>query len=259
MNKSYNFISGTVLVATFSLLGYFIAFFYEDGYLSYFHIPKQLIEVSLINILIGTIATLGSMFLLLSILNIFSQMKLLDTKTALGRSRNFALMYVAYAITMLLIYKTAWEQYLWFLIIAAILLIIEFLWPFIFQKDKKTLEEKFLAQEKIEREVLTSDLFGKISKKIGRPIFQCLFLFIVLLSIAFNIGRSEALNQKLFVLLGSNSDKAVLRIYSQSLIVIEFDRENKKATKSFFLIDRGDFNESMPLITEEIGPLTITK
>jgi len=257
MNKNYNFISGTVLVAIFSLLGYLIAFFYEYGYLGYFHIPKQLIEVSLINILIGTVATLGTMFLLLTVLNIFSQIGLLNTKTALGRSRNFALMYVAYAVIMLLIYQTAWKQWLWVLIVAAVILIIEFLWPFIFQKDKKTLEEKFLAQEKIEREVLTNDLFGRISEKMGRSMLQFLFLSVVLLSIAFNMGRSEALNQTSFVLLGLNSNKAVIRIYSQNLIVIEFDRESKRVANSFLLINRDNFDESTPLITEEIGPLII--
>ncbi len=257
MNKNYNFISGAVLVAISSLLGYLMAFFYEYGYLSYFHIPTQLIELNLTNILIAAVATLGMMFLLLTVLNIFSQMGLLNTKTALGRSRNFALMYTAYAVIMVLIYKTAWKQSLWLLIVAAVLLMIEFLWPFIFQKDKKTLEEKFLAQEKIEREVISNDLFSRIIEKIGRSIFQFLFLSLVLLSIAFNMGRSEALNQKSFVLLGLNSNKTVIRIYSQNLIVIEFDRESKRVANSFLLINRDNFSESTPFITEEIGPLII--
>ena len=45
MTKNPNLVSDTIIMAAISALGYLTAYFYEYGYLSYFDIPRQLIEI----------------------------------------------------------------------------------------------------------------------------------------------------------------------------------------------------------------------
>lgn len=78
---------------------------------------------------------------------------------------------------------------------------------------------------------------------------------LVLLSVAINLGKGDALKQENFTLLDVNSDKAVVRIYGDNLLVIEFNRETKKISNSFFLIKRDTLDLTNPLVVEEVGPL----
>ena len=139
---------------------------------------------------------------------------------------------------------------------AVFLLVIDFIWATIFQRNEKSLEDKLSAQEKIENKVSEKDIFNLTIKKydLAKPLLLTALVVIA----AFSCGNAEALNQEKFVLLEANSNKAVIRFYNDNLIAVEFNKETKKLTNNFLIIKK-DFNDTNIFTTIKLGRLLPSK
>lgn len=257
-NTKINIFDNTILIGTISMIGYMAAFFYEYGYITYFDISPYFIEINLTTIFISVTTSFVIFFALFSLINIFSTSGLIDNDTAIGRSRFLIVVFVApFVLSKILIYGYAWKEWIFAVFIFLILIIVEFVHPIIFRKDKKTLEEKLLAQEELESKIIEKDLFRKIVLMIGRMPFIFIFAALFFLSIANDIGKNEAMKQKIFPVVETDFPSVAIRIYSQSIIAVSFDEETKTLQKKLFILDKGDlYQQGLYLDYQDIGPLT---
>ncbi len=180
-------ISEAIVLGVITVLGYYYAYRYESGYLSYFGVNSGFVVISLetiFNVFVGSFMTVWGLFVLYHFMKtiLSSNLKLL-----LFVSRWF----LPWIIVALASYKiTGFSVVTYIFIGIAIISTYITLGPPLFRKDG-TYFEKLLKSEEAEREGLFK-LFGPYMKLTGRVLWNgtllCLFLAPVLFS---GLGKSR--------------------------------------------------------------------
>lgn len=262
-NNSIDLLSEGFIIGGVSLLGYLCAYLYEYSYLDYFKIPREFVSLNLTNIFIAIGSITGTFFALLTILNLFSVLGLLDAPTELRRRVRFSLVLLIYLLFKIAVYKSQWKEWFATASLLIVFVLFDFAWPALVYRKEKTLEDKIrandLAEKKRNLETIYDKIIRSIYYKFGPLFLQLLIFVIVILFIAFDAGKMNAFQRKTFPIIAVNNKSfAVIRIYEERLLAKPLDKENKKLINKLFLFRIDDLSkQNLYLEFEDIGPLKV--
>jgi len=120
--------------------------------------------------------------------------------------------------------------------------------------NRGSLRERFIADETAEAPVRDRLISARIQKLVGTPASFILLLFLVGSLCANTAGKAAAETQKEYFVFADTPDFAVVRMYGDTIIAVQFDPKTK-AVQSQVIVRK--IAEKMTLIRDEnLGPLT---
>ena len=87
----------------------------------------------------------------------------------------------------------------------------------------------------------------------GVTVGRLVVVFVILLIISHNMGRSGALTKTNFLLLAEEKPTVVLRVYGDRIICASFNRDTKQLDESLTIRNMTDLRFTI----EEVGPLIL--
>ena len=247
-------VSEATLLALMTALAYSIAFFYEAGFLDAFGIPYQLARIETYTILIVLLSISGSLYLLFAVGNLIA---MLWPVNPLLQDKIIRIIFMLILpIWWVLNYGIRREDLWFFLLILGLVALFEFIWPIIMFRGKKTLLEKFEADEIAEQGHRSRTLFGRLFSVVG-PFFYVIILVSYLgCRLAFEAGRAKALTSKDFFVLDNLPDVAIVRVYPDLLIGLPFEKETKTVRGDLILMKVSE-NVMIRMSRINAGPLKV--
>lgn len=241
-------------MATIPLAGYLVAFVYEAGFCTVFHIPLSFITLTPTIVFVAISAltlVLAPLFWLANIMCMIG----LDLRDPIIRSLTRVAIPGMLFLLLVGMNPNAWREWIWLLSLVAFLALLEFGLPLLTQRDKKSYREKLLGQEAIDAR--TSDLFDVFGRRFGTWVLNVAMVMIMAILLSYTAGKGQANRQKEFLVLASSPETVVLRVYGDDLVCAQFDRATKEVQPNFFVIKRVTVSSDprIQLNLEEVGPL----
>jgi len=246
------------LLAGMSGAAYLFCFYYEWGYADVFAIPLQLINVSLINLLIFASIVISFAIAILPLINSVSLF--VPTKHS----------YLAFYVPRFLIISSVlligipillpfseWKYMFPLLLFLVGLFAIQvFLLPLITHRKKGGYLERYQAVDEVllARRLSRPSVFQQIASKTGTTLFSVITLLIVGTVLVTMAGRGKALKQTDFPVTNTVPEMAVLRVYGDNMICAPFDRKTREVKKTFSVLKVGE-DSKLVMSIENIGPL----
>jgi hypothetical protein len=258
--SSFPFFTDAILAIAIPVAGYYVAYRYEQGYLTYFGVPTSLVEVGLSEVL-GVLGQLISVFLLI--------LGYLDIRATLSKDKNpvaraIGRVLFPILIMLLIIYAASLKGATLYFLLALLALVIftEFIFPIFSQRKVKGFKEK-LAQQEL-RDGMQQSLMSNImaSYKRGNYALKSAINFTVLFALfyIFFLGSFTAKRSTSFMVLKTCPEMIAIKKYSNRLICVEFDRANKTIKREFKVLNMDEIAEAKTTIVQEnIGPLKPVK
>jgi hypothetical protein len=251
-------IPDAILLALASAGAYLFSYYYEKGYTSVFKIPSSLIVINLSSLLTFGAIIIGGFIFLIPIGNVLVMFVIGNSKSSKGSNPVFLhTLFPVIIVGILAVIQIAifgirnWQQWLLYAIMLLVAAFFQFAFPLLSQKGKNY-AEKLSAQEETEKQF--PDAFVLMRNKFGNSSLIIFLVFILGISIAENVGKSSATNQKDFLVTNTTPEMVVLRVYGDNFICAPFTRATGKTETTFTLLkSSGDAN--LVLNLETIGPL----
>ncbi len=251
--KINGWLSEGIIIGLGSLFGYLIAYRYHLGFVNYFGIPSDFVVLSITDVIFAVLAII---MLVLFMLFIGNFLYFLVPKGNNVLSIKFLRVSIIGIFTLFYsyLYGTHWQEWIWLLGFFVMVLFLEYAFPLLTQRVKKSYREKLKAQEEIDAQV--GDIYTHISSRIGLTRYVILSILLLLVFLSYPKGRYDASKKDEYLVTATSPEMAVLRIYGDSIICAPFDRATKKIYKRFHIIKMNE--ESMPvLVSEKVGPLSL--
>lgn len=101
-------------------------------------------------------------------------------------------------------------------------------------------------------------LYYKILPSAASPVFQGIITFILILALAlaFQFGKSEAQKNTEFLVMQSEPEIVVLRVYGDTLVAATFNRNTHELGTGIKILDIHELGDKM-FKNETIGPLLV--
>jgi hypothetical protein len=257
-DKKTRLLSEGIMLALASAGAYLFAFFYEQGYTAYFEMPSQLINVSLVNILIfGMMAITFVTFTFMMTNTVWMLLPKLHPYLA------FHLPRILVAICFFVIYPilmfgfSGWRIWILPLVFFSLMAFMTLILPLWGHKKAGNISQRYDAMMEAERNS-KPDLTDKFAARFGTVASFMVAILIGLMIFTYWSGRAEAVNQRNFLVVNSVPEMVVLRIYGDNMICAPFNRETKEVQKSFIIIKAAE-DPKLTFNLEEVGPLTPVK
>lgn len=250
--NSNGFITDATILALISAALYICAYAYDAGYLSQFNVPLQLTQIKIDTLLAIIFPSFAGVALILLIANAISV--LWPETPEIQFKISGILLILIFPIWNLYLYGWRKEDLVIYIMIFTFLVVSDIIWPLIVHKDKKTLKEKFIADVRAEQGHYLKNLGSRIVRSLGIPIYTVIFIIFFGTMLAHNAGRAKSITQDEFYIFKDTPDVAIVRVYSDLLIGVGFDKSTMMLNNKIFLkkIDSGD---SIDLTLEKIGQL----
>jgi hypothetical protein len=240
-----------LFIAGLTALAYWLAFLYQVSYLHFFDLPPDLAEVSLQSILLVVLAlaALSIVFWTINLVPIFFS----DDPS---RQR------FIFSFVVLPLLFSAWVFYFglrtkdWFLYLL-------FFVPAIYVSLNIILVA-LLVRSRWNRFVLAfrstrpTTLMQGISQAFGPRAYRITAIVILLSALACITGFGKAATQKVYFLFPDSSEIAVIRIYSDRILAVPFDR-GTKTVRPEVIIRKIDQKDIRLMLDKDVGPLTKPK
>ncbi len=240
----------TVIIFTMTILGFAIAFVFDDGYLTYFGIPVIFADVTLHSLFLCGSAAFGIVVSLLLLLNFLVTIFPGELSSyVFRRIAEVVLIVVATAIGAWLAgaLRGLWAIGLFLSLSYAF---FELIMPLLWFPQKATYAEKLLEQQRADR--FSKRQLGARLKQYVPPFYGYgLLLGIFLLFYAYNIGVYVARTQDEFAIADGNSRCAVLRVRAEGFLCAEFDEMSHSLIGVFRFVDP----QETTLKISKVGPL----
>lgn len=220
-----------ILIASVPVYVYILMLSFVIGYCDFFQIPISFISLNLSTMLwIGLRLELGLIFLVLFIVVMYVVLKLLHNKIT-----EAILILVAYAglLVLQIALRLPWRDWRWTLVLLAFFL-------------TNTIIFGFLPSPSLHISPLVSNML--------RRAFLVLPWLMVSVTVAMDMGRAEATNQRDYLVPASAPTTVVLSHFGETLVVAPFDRSTKEVEPSFWIIKIGE-DPKLLLRWESVGPL----
>ena len=248
-----DWMSVAVVIAAIPVVGHLLAFIYEVGFTREFGIPVQLITVSLTTVFVavgGLFSIAFSVFALANTTSVFVP----ALPTGLRSKVMRAIPLAALLATFVFLFGARWREWIPLAIAFGILTALDFLLPLLTMRSRTSYLDRLAADEVAEEPLRARALISRLGSRIGvTPV--TLMIWIVFAGAASHAaGRSAALHQEEFLLVGRSPEMTVLRIYGDSLIAAPVDRVTKTVKRTFVIL-KLDADASRPLRLEKVGPL----
>lgn len=224
-----NIFSEGILLAIIPFLSYLTVFVYEFGFASYFGIPYEFIQPNFTSVCLVTTLIIGLLLftfvmgyqvsvILLTILPIKDGPFLRAIKRIIWQV--FGLLFFIF------FWGKEWKEYTGPIITFSIIILIEFLWPLVTCRERKTYSEKLMGQEEIERRMdpIYRKFFDYINIKFGRHNVSIFLLTALFLLFVYQVGLIKAKQREYFWQI-EGDQKIIIRIYGDNLICASFDTE----------------------------------
>lgn len=242
--------SGGLLLAFLTGGVYWITFQYEAAYLKAYGFPLHLVEVSLESILVVLLllsAILWVLFPFANLLAIFwPQHPALQEKLA-----RVALL-LGLIVWNLIVYGFRREDLFYYITTICILTLFEIIWPAVVFSDKKSLKDRFIADEIAEAETRRKAIFGRIFRALG-PAGYILVLLVLLGGwLAHSAGDARAKTERHYLVYVSDPTLAIVRLYQQRALCIRVDPEKRLLTS---IVVRPTVDANEELRKEDVGPI----
>lgn len=247
-----------IVIAAVPVAAYLAAFVYEAGYFTVFSIPLALVRVDLTTVFIALGALVAVLVFVFALANTIYVL-LPGSKGVIHRSVVRIIFVLSPVVPFLVISGMRREQVFVVFALGSLVvmsLLVEFVFPLITQRQQTTYTKKLEAQEELDRRIrLPRSLIGN---RISRPAIWATYAILVALVLSFNVGQGTALRQEEFLVTLSPSDRVVLRIYGDTLILAPFDRATQEIQREF-AIQPIDKASELGLRLERVGPLRLEK
>jgi len=229
---------------------YWIAFRYESAYLKAYGFPIHLVDVSLESILVVALILSGLIWTIFPFANFLSM--LLPNNPILQLKVARIILMSALPIWHLVNYGFRKQDLIYYSIIFGIIILFEFIWPFIVFRDKKLLRERFIADEIAESEPRSRTLFGRLQSSLGTAGYTIVLLIFLSGILAHTAGEARAKTQDRYLISVSDPTIAVIRFYKNRVLCVRFNPK-KHSFRSIVMYHYTDNNAEFKEI--KIGPL----
>lgn len=252
-NKS--FLTSSLIITGLSVLGYLSAFSFQYGYFSYFSIPIYFIEINITTIVIAAVTVFIIFAAYAGILDLISKFGFFKKKTEFNKRIRIIIVLGIFVLIFLDLYK--FRNLVATLIFIGYYLIIVFILigiPILKNRDKKTLEERFVFDKESNVSSEDDSFLQKLIQRDFKVTVAITMGLLVILA-AYISGNSQAFGQKNF-LVPEGANYILIQKYDSHIIGVGYNPETKKITNSIYLIEN---NKVEKLIWQELGPLTLVK
>jgi hypothetical protein len=250
-------ISDGVIIGIFTLIGYKIAYNYNLGYMLYYNIPGNLIEITIPGILNSITVVLSSIVTLIALINVVPIL-LPEGETPLGKSIKRLLILVTCFFILSYLSSFEFNVVIMLLIVLLFFILIELILPLLFHIKVKGYQNKLSAASEGDKKI--SDIFSLIARKFGIKNFMFIFCFIILLLSSpyyESLGEKGASNQKEYLTVTVFSvPYVIINTYKDYYIMLKVNRQNLTFENSFLLMKQDDEKlKNKKFKYEELGKL----
>ncbi len=247
--KSFR-ISDALLIATIPPIAYLFAFVFEAGYARVFSIPRELIAISVTNVFIAGSSLLLIGIFLVMIIDLISMM-LPDRPGPIGREiGGLVPMFVATAAYAFYTLGTPNSSSLpGILVVWIVMLILQFVFPLISQRDEASYAKKLAAQAELQR----SGIVGSLARRFRQPYLLIYYLGLALF-VTFYAGQASAFRQRDFLVANTNPECIVLRIYGEKAVCAHFNKNTKQVFAEFIILNLAEAN-AQEFTIKSLGPV----
>ena len=231
-----------IILALIPIAGYALCFAYQAGYAAFFHIPLELIEITIPQILIAIAWLAGIVFFTLLFFNAVYECLSARTKQhfIFKRIRNYSFMFVMLFVFFCL-FPLQWKQWIGFVICIPLLLFMEFVPPLLLEKGKLTYKEKLKSYWQWSSESSRKSLIAEIHDKYGADTIGFVMGFAMLLSFSYSAGEAVATHKAYYMVDHSKTNTVVVAIYNNKYVEAPFDPVAGKVSPDFtvcFITDK---------------------
>jgi hypothetical protein len=253
VEKPFNFrkllTDAAIPLAVISFYGYFIAYFFEYGYLRYFNIPPYYINISLTNIFDSIYGTLDDFMLIFILGFIYTVNRFLGSQLS-KLSKLFILVIILLGVVIGLAFAEFDLEHPNSLLLISLFFVFATIEMF---RNIYSIQSKKKHKE-VENE--THKYFVSFRNK-GLIIFPLLVTQLAIIYLATSAGSHKASRENKFHTLHyENRDFIVIREYNDRLLAVPFDTRKKTFSRQIFLINNSRLaEENIPLTFAEFCPL----
>ncbi len=242
-----------IWIATAPVLGYALGMAYEVGYARYFHMPLDMIVVTLSTIL-HVAGVLAMVFITSAAIAGFMAGRL-DLSTARGRAGLRIWIMLFFTGPMFFSTGSLCQLQGWLLLVFGLILFgyaVMHVLPST-HKEARSLEEKHLAQERLDRSSGSVDF---VDAWLGQALTWVLATGVILCFLAYNLGTTDARRQVNFLVI-QEEHSVVLRAYGDRLVLAPYDPLSRTVRPAFRVVGvLGQTGGGSPqLVLTSVGPL----
>lgn len=233
-------LSENIAIAVIPLIAYSIIFAVESGYFYVFKLPSQFISFDLAEVFVVSSALLGLVFVVFAILNPLSDFFLSkNIPPVIVYKIHTYIPIVLLFLSAFVLFKSMWIEWVGFGVGLIFLLIGDFVFPIFTQSKNKNYLTKIARASELESRNIQKEisLLNKFIQMAGRNGAKVIFYFALTLYIAFQTGRSIALQKSDFWVVNTIPETVVLYIAKNQAVVAPFDRSTKEIEPEFMVID----------------------
>ncbi|MGH8607112.1 MAG: hypothetical protein ACREX9_06745 [Gammaproteobacteria bacterium] len=227
--------SEATIIAAIPLLGYAVAFFYEAGYATYFHVPMMFISLTLTHVLIAT----SAVTIILGIFVMGYVGFVIDMPTLKHLAPHVLPLLLFFGM---IVFAIGVALGMSLTIIVGVLLsgvLLAF-------SLRPLLKRKFYE---------TGSILAKKLSLGARDLLSFGLVVTFLSTLSFVFGSSIAANQQNFLVHVARPSVACLRLYGDTLISAEFDESTKKLAGPLHFDKVPPPYSPLQLVEKHIGPL----
>lgn len=220
-----------ILIASVPVYAYILMLSFVIGYCDFFQIPVSFASLNLLTMLwIGLRLAIGLIILFFFTAFVYGFLKVLHNKIT-----EAVLLLVAYAglLVLEIDLRLPWRDWRWTLALLAFYLTNMIIFSFL------PLPRLYISPP--------------VSNMLRRAFFVFPWLTISV-SVAMDMGRAVATNQRDYLVPASAPTTVVLSYFGEKLVVAPFDRSTKEVEPSFWVIKIGE-DPKLLLRWESVGPL----
>jgi hypothetical protein len=241
MNTNFKTEGFIIALATAEL--YAVAFNYDAGYLSFFHIPSHLVRPSVTTIVLATIACIMSIASAIKFLNFITPLLRIQISKKHAHWRlpvKINCMLLIPSIYTIAIYPWSTKLTAWLIIAILAVNFVLIGIPVIanyFSKDKLP------THESINKSITSDDPLDFqqwIIEKVGRSNFALVFGMLVLVGLSWITGNAKAMQDQYFDFLEGPSPQVVLRSYDDYLLTKPIDTKARTFDFRYQIVPIGD-------------------
>ena len=239
-------LNDSLIIAFLTLWGYVAAYRYEVGYLKYFQIPAEFIEINISNLLSTAVIVLGFLTSGFLIINGLSSTGIFEIdelrKSPIKRQVLKYLLFLLMILFFLAIYPNHQKISL---IILGLYSLWEIVW-FTCVYNRGSFKDRIELEEKHESPVRNRMISNRLSLMI-----LGLFIALSFLSVMESIGQSSAKNQKIFLRLNDRQSLVVIRVYPDKIIAKPFDPITKVLKDQIRIISSDEISSKKLLLDKQ--------
>lgn len=245
-----DWISDVLLVAGCTAVSYLYTVQFESGFLRYYGIPSEILEISMTTVLYVTCTLITLAFSAFGFLLGFSWPM---SKNSFLIPRIAAVLpMIAMALVNLWAYED-WKRWIFSVIMAIILLLAFFIFP-LFHGHKGKYKDKLAAQQEIDRRGLERRVPDLLLGWIGPKTYYLAFWMIIGFFLCSPLGEGTALRKNSYTIINTSPEALVVRVYNDKAVCVPFSRAEKQLQKGFFFVKLTE-DRKWFLASETIGPL----